>query len=290
MLALRKYGAYLCLAALVVISLIVWTQLLSAPRPGELKVAIMDIGQGDGIYIQSPTGVEVLIDAGPDSSVLRELPKQMAYGDHTIDAIIVTHPDADHEGGFVDLLQRYTVKNFISSGIVKHTITNDKLENEVDDEKIRRIQARRGQWLDLGGGARLDILFPDFDASTLAPAQDHEGCVIARLVYKSASAIFTCDAARDVEDHLISISSSTELKSDVLKVGHHGSRYSSSNEFLDAVAPTYAAISVGAHNRYGHPTEETLGRLVAHHIPISRTDQEGAIVFVSDGGPFVHRK
>ncbi len=285
----KKYGAYICLVALALASLIIWWHILTLPKAGELKIAVMDIGQGDSIYIQSPTGVEILIDAGPDSSVLRELPKVMAYGDRTIDAVIATHPDADHVGGFVDLIPRYTILNFIAPGIPKQTATFKKLEEEVDNARIPRAKAYRGMWLDLGAGAHLDILFPDFDVSKLPSDKTNDGCVVAHLIYKNTSALFTCDAPLAVEDHLIAISTSTDLKSNLLKVGHHGSRYSSSDEFLDAVAPEFAAISVGARNRYGHPTEETLGRLAAHNIKTYRTDLNGAVVFVSDGNSFVKK-
>ncbi len=143
--------------------------------------------------------------------------------------------------------------------------------------------------LDLGSGAHLDILFPDFDVATLPAGKTNDGCVVAHLVYKNTSALLTCDAPQAVEDHLIAISTSTDLKSDLLKVGHHGSKYSSSNEFLDAVAPLMAAISVGSHNRYGHPTEETLSRLATRHIPTDRTDQEGTLIYVSDGNSFIKK-
>ncbi len=286
---LRRYGIYICLALLSAVSLTVWLQIFSAPRPGQLEVAVLNIGQGDSIYIKSPTGVEMLIDAGPDSSVLRELPKVMAYGDRTIDAVIATHPDADHVGGFVDLVPRYTIKNFIEPGILGTTATFKKLEEEVDAAHIHREKAYRGMWLDLGDGAHLDILFPDFDVTTLAAGKTNDGCVVAHLVYKNTSALFTCDAPQAVEDHLIAISTSTDLKSDLLKVGHHGSKYSSSNEFLDAVAPEFAAISVGANNRYGHPTGETLDRLASHNIPTDRTDQEGTLIYVSDGNSFIKK-
>ncbi|MES2006607.1 MAG: ComEC/Rec2 family competence protein [Patescibacteria group bacterium] len=286
---LRQYGLYICFFLLALAMLFIWLHVFAKTRVGELKVAILDIGQGDSIYIQSPTGVEVLIDGGPDASVLRELPKVMAYGDRTIDAVIATHQDADHIGGLVDLIPRYEIKNFIEPGIPKSTATALKMEQEVDVAGIPRAQAYRGMWLDLGGGARLDILFPDFDVKTLSEDKGNDGCVMAHLVYKNTSALFTCDAPQEVEDHLIAISTSTDLKSDVLKVGHHGSKYSSSNEWLDAVAPEFAAISVGAHNRYGHPTQETLGRLAAHNIPTYRTDEAGTIVFVSNGEVFIKK-
>jgi len=284
--AARKYGVYICLALLSAAALFIWLQVFSQPREGELTVSILDIGQGDSIYIQSPTGVEVLIDGGPDSRVLRELPKVMKYGDRTIDAVIATHPDADHVGGFVDLIPRYTIKNFIEPGISKNTATFAKLEQEVDTARIPRARAFRGMWLDLGGGARLDILFPDFDVSTLSADKTNDGCVVAHLVYKNTSALFTCDAPFSVEEHLLMISTSTDLRSDLLKVAHHGSRYSSGNDFLAAVGAQFAAISVGTQNRYGHPTQEAIDRLLAHQAKIYRTDEVGTVMFVSNGENF----
>ncbi len=284
----RQYGAYICFALLAVIALSIWLRIVTAPKAGELTVAVLNIGQGDSIYIQSPTGAEVLIDGGPNSSLLRELPGVMAYADRTIDAVIATHPDADHIGGLVDLIPRYEIKNFIEPGIPKNTATSQKLEEEVDAAHIPREKAYRGMWLELGGGARLDILFPDFDVSKLSDDKANEGCVVAHLVYKNTSALFTCDASSDVEMHLIAISTSTDLQSDLLKVGHHGSKYSSSNAFLDMVAPLFAAISVGK-NRYGHPTEEALSRLAAHHIQTYRTDEFGTVIFVSDGESFIKK-
>jgi competence protein ComEC len=273
----RLYGAYICLMLLLVIS---------QPAPGELVVAVLNIGQGDAIYIKSPSGIEVLIDGGPDSSILRELPRVMSYADRTIDAVIATHPDADHIGGLVDLVPRYEIKNFIEPGIPKGTATAAKLQEEVAAKNIPRTLASRGMWLDLGGGARLDILFPDFDVSNLPDNKANEGCVVARLVYKNTSALFTCDISAEIEAHLLVIASSTELQSDLLKIPHHGSKYSSSDAFLAAVNPDFAAVSAGERNRYGHPTEEVLSRVSAHGIQIYRTDEFGTVIFVSDGNDF----
>ena len=285
---LRQYGIYICFFLLTLTTLYIWLIIFAQPKTGELVVTVLNIGQGDSIYIKSPTGVEVLIDGGPDSSVLQELPKVMAYGDRTIDAVIATHPDADHIGGLVDVVPRYTIKNFIEPGISKNTATAKKLQQEVSEKNIPRVKAYRGMWLELGGGARLDILFPDFDVSTLSDDKVNDGCVVAHLVYKHTSALFTCDAPFEVEEHLLAISTSSALKSDVLKVGHHGSKYSSSNEFLEAVDAQFAAISVGQ-NRYGHPTTEAINRILAHGAQLLRTDESGTIRFVSDGNTFIKK-
>ncbi len=289
MVLLRRYFSYLILLVLIFISLGIWGAVFASTPSGVLTVAVMDVGQGDSIFIESPTGVQIIIDGGPDNSLLHELPKLMSLSDRALDAVIATHPDADHTSGFVDLLKRYSVGVFISPGIPKPTVTARTLEKEIDTEKIPRYIARRGDWLELGGGARLQILFPDFDVSHLSSDKTNEGCIVSHLVYGNTSMIFMCDAPMSVENHLMQIGSSTELTSNILKVGHHGSRYSTGNTFLDTVHPPVAVISVGARNTYGHPTSETLRKLEAHNIKTLRTDEEGTVVFVSDGKTFVRK-
>ena len=295
MLFLRRYFPYITLAGLALISIGIWSAVFAATPSGVLTFAVLNIGQGDGLYIESPTGVRMLVDGGPGTgALLSELPKVMPFADRELDAIIETHPDSDHMGGFVDLLKRYKVDNFIEPGIIKHNITTDTLEAEVASEKIPKYIARRGMWLDLGGGARLDILFPDTDVTHMDPAQDNNGCIVAHLVYGKTSVLLTCDATKIVEDYLLAIASlptgqagSSELASDILKVGHHGSKYSTGDAFVAAVHPSVALISVGAHNPYGHPTQQVLDILAAHNIPVLRTDQDGTLIFKSNGEKFV---
>jgi competence protein ComEC len=292
MLHLRRYLPYLpyfALAALVCSCIGIWGAVAAATPPGVLTIAVMDVGQGDSIFIESPTGVQVVIDGGPDDSILTRLPTLMSAGDRTLDAVIETHPDADHIAGLVDLIARYQVKNFIEPGIPKDTLTAKRLEEEVDSEKIRRIIARRGMLLDLGGGAYMKVLFPDFDAATIPQSKDNDGGIVVQLFYASTTALFMADVSSDVEDHLVALDGGA-LDSDFLKVGHHGSRTSTDDEFLDEVTPDVAVISVGKDNTYGHPTPETLGRLSAHHIKTLRTDQEGTIVFTSNGNEFVRTR
>lgn len=285
----RRYVAYIILGVLVLATLAVWSAVFAATPSSVLTVAVLDIGQGDSIYIESPTGVQILIDGGPDGSLLRELPRVMSFSDRSIDAIIATHPDADHIAGFVDLIKRYAVGELLEPGISKSTVTAQALEDGIDARHIPRVKASRGMWLDLGGGARLDILSPDFDVSTLPEDKANEGCVVAHLVYGDTSVLFMCDAPMDVEDHLMAFGSTTQIKSNILKVGHHGSRFSTGDAFVAEVNPSVAIISVGAHNTYGHPTQQTLDTLAAHTIETLRTDEEGTIEFTSDGKEFVRK-
>ena len=253
---------------------------------GALTFAVLDIGQGDGLFVQGPTGIQVLIDAGPDTgAVLSQLSKVMPFGDRTIDAVIETHPDADHMGGLIDVLDRYKVGAFITPGIVKRSTTTGALDREMDAEHAKIYIARRGMVVDLGGGAELDVLYPDTDVSGYGE-KTNDGSIVAHLVYGKTSVMLTGDAAFDTESHLLQVSTSTDLASSILKVGHHGSRTSTSDAFIAAVHPQVALISVGARNAYGHPTEETLGRLSAAGVPVIRTDQHGIIICTSNAVAF----
>jgi competence protein ComEC len=256
---------------------------------GALTFAVLDVGQGDGLFIQGPTGIQVLVDAGPNTgAVLSQLSRVMPFGDRTIDAAIETHPDADHMGGFIDVLERYKVGAFITPGIAKRTTTTDALDRRVDAERAKIYVARRGMVLDLGGGAELDILYPDADVSGYG-GKANDGSIVARLVYGKTSVMLTGDAALSTESHLLQVSSSADLASSILKVGHHGSKTSTGDAFIRAVRPQVALISVGARNTYGHPAQEVLGRLSAAGVPVMRTDRHGAIVCTSDAAAFVCR-
>lgn len=268
----------------------IWAAVYAAEgmRSGALTFAVLDIGQGDGLFIEGPTGIQVLVDAGPNSgAVLSQLPKVMAFGDRTIDAVVETHPDADHMGGLIDVLERYKAGAFITPGIIKRNTTTDALDREVDAEHIPVYVARRGMVLDLGGGAELDVLYPDTDVSGFGD-RTNDGSIVMQLRYGSTSAMLTGDAPFSTEAHLIAVASSS-LQSTLLKVGHHGSKTSTSAAFIAAVHPQMALISVGAHNTYGHPTAETLGRLSAAGVPVWRTDQRGIIVCTSNAVAFTCR-
>lgn len=279
------YRTYVFVGFLALVTAAIWVAVSAATPSGVLTVAILDVGQGDSIFIESPTGQQLVIDGGPGSALLQALPAVMPLSDRSLDAIVETHPDADHIGGFVDLLARYTVDIFIKPGIAKDTATARALEQEVADKKIPTYLARRGMWLELGGGAELHILSPDRDVSRITKTND--GGVVARLIYGKTTLLFMADVSSAVESRLV-VQEGAGLKSDILKVAHHGSKYSSDNTFLSAVSPAAAVISVGK-NSYGHPTGQALSRIAEHSGEILRTDQVGTIVFVSDGEKFIRK-
>lgn len=246
----------------------------------KLTVAFLDIGQGDSIFIQSPTGRQVLIDGGIDRDVLAQLASVMPFFDRSIDVVIATHPDKDHIGGLPYVFEQYDIDVVLDPGLEADTegyaFYSDMRARE---KEVVYHEARRGQVIDLGGGAYLRILYPDKD---MDGAEDtNSASIVAQLVYGETEVMLTGDAPDETENYLVSID--IHLTSDILKAGHHGSKTSTSQVFLDAVDPDYAIISAGKDNSYGHPHKEVVGRLVAASTTILATFEEGAIAFESDG-------
>jgi competence protein ComEC len=270
------------IVALFILVACIWYAVLREDHRGILTVSFLDIGQGDSIFINAPSGRQVLIDGGPDASVLRRLGEVMPFYDHSIDVIIGTHPDADHIGGLIDVLQRYQTSYIVQSSVQGSTPTWNSFEQAIkqDQEKgVKVITALRGQVIDLGKGAYLEILSPD---RTLLHTDTNTACVVSRLVYGKTSFMLPCDAPQDIENYLAALGTST-LKSDVLKAGHHGSRTSSSPIFVGYVNPAYAVYSRGCNNKYGFPHAETIATFAKFQIPTLDTCTQGTITFVSDG-------
>lgn len=246
----------------------------------QFTFAMLDVGQGDALFIESPTGTQIMFDAGPARSILGPLQKIISPFDKSIDAIVIANPDADHIGGLVDILKNYKVGAVLESGTLTDSKTYQNLREEMKKQNIPDILAKRGMSLDMGGGVIINILFPDRDVSSWAT---NDGSVVARLTYGNTSIMLTGDAPQKTEKIILSENSSEQLKSDILKVGHHGSRTSTSAEFLKAVSPIYALISDGKDNKYGHPHPETLTTLTQFGAKIFRTDLLGSIIVKSDG-------
>lgn len=260
-------------------TLLIWYTVAAEDRGGKLTVTFLDIGQGDGIFIESPTGNQMMIDGGPGAIVLRELGKVMPFYDRTIDMLMVSNPDKDHMGGFLDVFRSYHVASVMEPGTVGASAEAKALEEEIGAHHTPHLLARRGQVIDLGGGAHFDVFFPDRDVSGMTT---NAGSIMGRLVYGNTSIMFTGDAPQAIEHYLDSLDG-RKLRSDVLKVGHHGSRTSTSPEFVGYVSPAYAVISDGVGNKYGHPHQETLDTLNQFGVKVLRTDLQGRIVMTSDG-------
>ena len=254
-----------------------------------LKVTFFDVGQGDAIFIETPQGHQILIDGGPARQLAADkIGKALPFWDKSLDLVILTHPDADHITGLVGVLERYDVENVLWTGVTTDTNIfaswKDALEKyskpDFEREKVGLYLARAGQKIFWGKdpNAFMEILYPE--SQTLNEKKSGFGgatndtSIVSKLVFGSHSLLFTGDITKAVEQKLVS--QGVNLRADVLKVPHHGSKYSSSEAFLAAVLPSTAVIQVGSKNSYGHPTEEVLSRL--GNIPVLRTDEKSDIV------------
>ncbi len=267
------------IAVLSVLTIVIWTGIFAAPR--ELRVTFLNVGQGDAIFVESPSGVQMLVDAGKNRQVIRELGRVVSLFDRSIDVVLATHPDADHIGGLPDVFKRYDVDLVIESSVADtEGVDATALENAVSHEEgARRIVATRGQVIDLGSGVTVEILFPD---RAVSHVETNTGSVIAMVRYGATSFLLTGDAPKEIEEYLVRLDGE-RLDSTVLKAGHHGSRTSSALSFVGFASPDYAIFSRGCDNSYGHPHDEPRAVFARFDIETLDTCTDGRIAFQSDG-------
>ena len=276
---IQKYGLFFLTLLLLVITVFLFYLDLKSWSRG-FTFAMLDIGQGDALFIESPTGTQILVDGGPPRKISGQLAQVMSPFDRHLDASIITNPDQDHMGGFLDVLKVYKVDKVFESGTRNDSKIYQNLKEEIKNKNIQNIQAEKGMRLHLGGGVVLDVLFPDRDVSAWSP---NDGSIVMKLSYGKISIMLTGDSTARTEQIVLDEFSERALKSTVLKVPHHGSRTSSSAPFVQAISPDYALISNGENNKYGHPHQETLDTLTQLGAEIFRTDLLGTIILKSDG-------
>lgn len=256
--------------------------LMRPAKPDELaKVHMLDVGQGDSFLIVSADDTQLLIDAGKDAKVLTELSRVMPRGDRSIDVVIATHPDADHIGGLASVFARYDVGLFLTSQVEADTETFRSLFETIDEKEIPAYYVRTGMNLSLGTAPATDfsILFPDRETIGW---ETNTASVVGRLQIGERSILFTGDSPESIEAHLVK-NDPRAIDVDILKLGHHGSKTSSSEPFLRATTPALALVSAGADNRYGHPAPEVTARLAALKIPSISTIDTGTYTLKTDG-------
>ena len=242
---------------------------------GHLQIVFLDVGQGDSILIQKGTK-QILIDGGPNGKTeLAELGKYLPYFDREIEVVIATHPDRDHIGGLIDVAKNFKIGKVISTGAEKDTAVFKEWKDILEYNKIETLEALRGDEIDFGG-SKIRIISPGSSVDPLAGDANNKS-VVARLDFGDNSFLFTGDIESPAEKEILA--SGENIDVDFLKVAHHGSKYSSSEEFLDAANPETAIISVSATNSYGHPTEAVLNSLKSRNINVLRTDEKGDIRF-----------
>ena len=268
---------------LLVIAILVSVAAATLPDDN-LHVSFLDVGEGDAILIQTPAHQDILVDGGPSPQAIGlELGKKMPFWDRTIDLVILTHPHADHLTGLIEVLRRYKVKQVLYLDLDYDSPLYDEWLSLIKEKDIKYTIAQAGQQIDLGEGVIIEVLNPP--ASLLTDTEsdiDNNGTVL-RLSMGDISFLLTADIFWESEFELIA--RRADLKSTVLKVAHHGSDTSTTQEFLAVVNPQAVVISVGADNQFGHPNPEVMERLteVVNKDKIYLTSESGAIEFVTDG-------
>ena len=245
---------------------------------GELRVSFIDVGQGDSEFIELPNGETLLIDAGTNETGADVVNYIESLGYSSIDYVVGTHPHEDHIGGLDDVIRTFDVESVYMPKVTADTKTFEDVLDAVDEKGLTINTAKAG--VTLVDGDRLSV-------KMLAPVLDeydntNDYSAVIKVVYGDTSFLFTGDAEEYAESLITG-----DVSADVLKVGHHGSSTSTGEAFLERVSPSYAVISCGLGNSYGHPHTETIEKLGG--IPVFRTDEMGTIVATSDGSEISFR-
>jgi competence protein ComEC len=265
-----------------------------------LQVTFLDVGNGDAILIQAPTGRTVLIDGGPfragppayDAGERVVVPALLAAGVSRLDMVVATHLQADHIGGLPAVLQAVPVGCLLLSDTGEDTAAADRLRYVAHQQEVRVAPARRGQKINLGRGLRAYVLWPAVPPLTGTDSVANDNAVVLKLVYGRVSFLFTSDIGAAAESALLQHSGN--LAGTVLKVAHHGSRSATTPGFLQAVHPRIAIFSVGTEpergtspwdrtNTHGHPARLVQQRLRQGGARLYRTDLDGAVTVRTNG-------
>lgn len=290
-------GCLIAIALVLVASLIGgylllrWWKKKEAPPPApasgdELQVHVLNVGQGDSILIVAPGGKAVLVDAGVPGSGKIVMEALKRYGVKQIDLMVATHAHADHIGGADEVLKAVKVATVLDSKVPNATKNYEDFLAAIQQTGAKYVGAAPGQKFDLGGGAMLTVLAPlqpFFKQSDIRSGgnEPNANSVVTRLDYGDFSMLLTGDAEAETEQRIMD--KGEDVAARVLKVGHHGSKYASSEKFLRQGKFEAAVISDGADNRYGHPSQEALDRFKKLNIKLYRTDLQGEITIITRG-------
>jgi competence protein ComEC len=291
----------------------IWVTAYRSLAPSQLQVTFFDVGQGDSALLQTPDGVKVLIDTGPDFDILKR--KLDLKGIEYIDAVIISHTHADHASGVSDIFRNYNVGSFYYPRSAEGEAAMSAMLASAEKTGVRSVPVDNHDHTRFGKNLEMESFCRDADNSDKYYVGNFEGgendrCIVCLMEYGEFEVMFTGDAGKEIEHEIcedncgkgestggnINGDGSDEAKNtdvddnaieaDVLKVGHHGSATSSTEEFLKEVDPKVSVISVGEHNRYGHPTEAAIARIRASGSKIYRTDRNGDVTVISDGNAF----
>lgn len=245
---------------------------IDAKVEGNLSVSFIDVGQADSILIRNGN-YNMLIDAGNNEDGEKLVNYFKSLGIEEFTYVFATHPHEDHIGGMDDIINNFKIDNYYMSNKLSTTKTFMDVLDALDGRNLKYTVPNKGDTLKLGD-ANIKVIYPGDDKSNI-----NDSSIVLKITYGKNSFLLTGDATSNVERKIYN----EDIKSDVLKVAHHGSSYSSTDVFLDRVKPYYAVISAGKNNIYNHPSNKTLEKLNKRNIKVYRTDLDGTITFTSDG-------
>lgn len=257
-----------------------WSVFFNLSKTKFLQVDFFDVGQGDAVFIETPQGHQIIIDGGPNSSILEKLGKKMPVGDRDIDLIILSHPESDHMAGLIEVLKNYTVENILWTGVLRDSPEFKVWQELIKKENANILIGRYGRKI-VAGNAEIKVVYPFKNISGEILKDSNNSSLVVQLIFGKNSFLFAGDILKLGEQNILK--ENADIDSDVLKISHHGSKTSTGEEFVNNVSPQFAVISVAEDNTYGHPHKITLDTLNKFGITILRTDEMGDIEIISDG-------
>ncbi|MDP3729604.1 MAG: MBL fold metallo-hydrolase [bacterium] len=262
------------LSIIIVLDAVVW-MIIITPLYHSIVFYFLDVGQGDSMLVAMPDDVQMIVDGGPPNGRAQSsLEKVLGLKDRYIDIVAVTHPQLDHYGGLIDIVKNFDVGVVVTSNVTSENVSWKEFEKVIAERKIPRIILATGDAITYGD-TRIDILSPGF-YDRIKDINDMS--LVMKIWHDGMTALLTGDIGADIERKLAQL---YDIDVDVLKVSHHGSKFSSDSTFLNAVTPAVSLIGVGK-NSYGHPTPQTLNRLARVGSQIYRTDIDGAVKISMD--------
>ncbi|HYC79998.1 MAG TPA: ComEC/Rec2 family competence protein [Candidatus Binatia bacterium] len=279
----KKLISYIILPLLLALCFVQYLHAQAEPD-WLMHVNFFDVGQGDSFLITTYEGNQILVDGGPGKGVLEELGRAVPYYDRVIEMVVLTHPHNDHMEGLVEVLEKYEVKKILMPNVEYKSTVYEEFLRAAKDESAEIVYAAQGQRIYLDKATVLDIMYPLSKEVAKPKKSDdvNDASIVAKVTFGRTKILLTGDAGSDIEKKLLPM---FDLDADLLKVGHHGSKHSTSEELLAEATPEYSVIQVG-NNKYGHPAPEILEKLSKINSKVYRNDHQGSIEFVSDGSVF----
>jgi competence protein ComEC len=275
----KKYQRWFFVLGLLLATALVWGVIWGKNRPGTLAVSLLNVGAGEAIFIQAPSGKTVLVDGGSDATVLRRLGEVMPWYERSIDLVVLTSPKKEYVAGLADVLSRYRIGKIIYSGAMSNLPEYEVVRKLMLEKKIPELLVRRGDVVNLGKGVSLSVLLPYKDVSN---TDAYDGSLAMKLIYGKTSFLIPGAIKENLESYLV-VSDADYLASDVLIAANPNSPASNSEQFLSAVKPKLALISAAPAGKYPTISSELLNRFSQSAIPVLRTDDQGTITIRSDG-------